>query len=99
MIRRPPRSTLFPYTTLFRAEPALAREVENQKWQDHGSGAVDQRRDGQHPDVARQAAEAAPDIHGKNDGTDAKDGTDEYRTTASPVFICDIVFYICDIVS
>src|SRR3712207_8649244 len=28
MIRRPPRSTLFPYTTLFRSgEEALAREV------------------------------------------------------------------------
>src|SRR5688572_32317718 len=26
MIRRPPRSTLFPYTTLFRSLPALARE-------------------------------------------------------------------------
>src|SRR3712207_9341612 len=25
MIRRPPRSTLFPYTTLFRSEPAVAR--------------------------------------------------------------------------
>src|SRR3712207_6850025 len=25
MIRRPPRSTLFPYTTLFRSELALAR--------------------------------------------------------------------------
>src|SRR2546430_7803689 len=24
MIRRPPRSTLFPYTTLFRSHPALA---------------------------------------------------------------------------
>src|SRR2546429_7471343 len=24
MIRRPPRSTLFPYTTLFRSDPALA---------------------------------------------------------------------------
>src|SRR5256885_16826737 len=24
MIRRPPRSTLFPYTTLFRSEPAAA---------------------------------------------------------------------------
>src|SRR3712207_8901418 len=24
MIRRPPRSTLFPYTTLFRSEPGLA---------------------------------------------------------------------------
>src|SRR3712207_7981005 len=31
MIRRPPRSTLFPYTTLFRSEPDAARvrlEVE-----------------------------------------------------------------------
>src|SRR5258708_31268646 len=26
MIRRPPRSTLFPYTTLFRSTPCLARE-------------------------------------------------------------------------
>src|SRR3712207_7352783 len=25
MIRRPPRSTLFPYTTLFRSEPAAER--------------------------------------------------------------------------
>src|ERR1019366_10812407 len=28
MIRRPPRSTLFPYTTLFRSVPAYLREVE-----------------------------------------------------------------------
>src|SRR5216683_8137907 len=32
MIRRPPRSTLFPYTTLFRSEPA-------QRWQ-AGSSAL-----------------------------------------------------------
>src|SRR2546426_2364372 len=28
MIRRPPRSTLFPYTTLFRSVPERARELE-----------------------------------------------------------------------
>src|SRR3712207_7537548 len=28
MIRRPPRSTLFPYTTLFRSTPATKREAE-----------------------------------------------------------------------
>src|SRR3712207_7009402 len=28
MIRRPPRSTLFPYTTLFRSYPALVDEGE-----------------------------------------------------------------------
>src|SRR5438132_4505418 len=27
MIRRPPRSTLFPYTTLFRSRPMLARRT------------------------------------------------------------------------
>src|SRR2546430_4742618 len=27
MIRRPPRSTLFPYTTLFRSRPTLARTI------------------------------------------------------------------------
>src|SRR5260370_23867493 len=27
MIRRPPRSTLFPYTTLFRSHPAIPRLV------------------------------------------------------------------------
>src|SRR2546430_13086342 len=27
MIRRPPRSTLFPYTTLFRSCPAIARRL------------------------------------------------------------------------
>src|SRR2546430_13661786 len=27
MIRRPPRSTLFPYTTLFRSQRAAARQV------------------------------------------------------------------------
>src|SRR5207249_12086364 len=27
IIRRPPRSTLFPYTTLFRSQPALCRRV------------------------------------------------------------------------
>src|SRR5215510_15814439 len=30
MIRRPPRSTLFPYTTLFRSAPRLARRADRQ---------------------------------------------------------------------
>src|SRR3712207_6851393 len=29
MVRRPPRSTLFPYTTLFRSGPAIAIAVDN----------------------------------------------------------------------
>src|SRR2546429_7311767 len=32
MIRRPPRSTLFPYTTLFRSRKAAALNVGNLLW-------------------------------------------------------------------
>src|SRR3712207_9589046 len=34
MIRRPPRSTLFPYTTLFRSAPA----VTSSSWRSRGGG-------------------------------------------------------------
>src|SRR3989442_4329141 len=33
MIRRPPRSTLFPYTTLFRSDDLLGRDVERDRAQ------------------------------------------------------------------
>src|SRR5437016_14473598 len=39
MIRRPPRSTLFPYTTLFRSSGLCD---ETQKWWDFGGAAIDQ---------------------------------------------------------
>src|SRR2546421_8120824 len=32
MIRRPPRSTLFPYTTLFRSPPHFHRDMEIVTW-------------------------------------------------------------------
>src|SRR2546426_3190625 len=41
MIRRPPRSTLFPYTTLFRS-PAALRTAEER--QGEGAGSVGKRR-------------------------------------------------------
>src|SRR3712207_7647184 len=31
MIRRPPRSTLFPYTTLFRSAPPLDLQIDGQR--------------------------------------------------------------------
>src|SRR5260370_2782793 len=42
MIRRPPRSTLFPYTTLFRSNRASAtlRAREREEWQKHGFGGL-----------------------------------------------------------
>src|SRR6516162_10963594 len=32
MIRRPPRSTLFPYTTLFRSTPVTAQPSARRQW-------------------------------------------------------------------
>src|SRR2546426_5827969 len=50
MIRRPPRSTLFPYTTLFRSIPDLRGFVHFQKFEGleivhpHGQGIVQDRK-------------------------------------------------------
>src|SRR2546422_10160890 len=46
MIRRPPRSTLFPYTTLFRSRTAEAEDERHQQVLEARAGAVsgDRRR-------------------------------------------------------
>src|SRR2546422_1110466 len=57
MIRRPPRSTLFPYTTLFRSRdpPAAPRRTA------HGAAAPHRQRDarGAHPDGGDRGRERA----------------------------------------
>src|SRR3712207_8843220 len=45
MIRRPPRSTLFPYTTLFRSEPAAAALVAGGRELRRRAGGVDADRE------------------------------------------------------
>src|SRR2546422_7268533 len=44
MIRRPPRSTLFPYTTLFRSRPLIGREARDEVVE----RALDVQRHGPH---------------------------------------------------
>src|SRR5205809_5264572 len=51
MIRRPPRSTLFPYTTLFRSIL-----VESQRIDSHAEGPRDERRQLGTPNVQDPAA-------------------------------------------
>src|SRR5260370_24353450 len=46
MIRRPPRSTLFPYTTLFRSETSATRALRRQGSY-RGSEKLETRFDGQ----------------------------------------------------
>src|SRR5260370_20740945 len=53
MIRRPPRSTLFPYTTLFRSKLKMLLPVE--KWQFQESCQVQSNNDQQNAtDLAQQ---------------------------------------------
>src|SRR3712207_8843615 len=40
MIRRPPRSTLFPYTTLFRSSMGDRQVTERERFYSEGSGAA-----------------------------------------------------------
>src|SRR2546430_12394493 len=57
MIRRPPRSTLFPYTTLFRSQPADEHRLSAESC-DEAFGVADRQRAHQHSD--RQ--EGQPDL-------------------------------------
>src|SRR2546430_12322952 len=64
MIRRPPRSTLFPYTTLFRsleerAEPRA--EVERSAFESHGATEPRGRDGGERP--PRQLAHGRSEEH------------------------------------
>src|SRR3712207_7420886 len=43
MIRRPPRSTLFPYTTLFRSKPFVSTCPCREEWVTDRSGMAAQR--------------------------------------------------------
>src|SRR3712207_7709879 len=52
MIRRPPRSTLFPYTTLFRSEVTL-RMIEGEIYQLTKNGVVDLSEE-EHFDILRR---------------------------------------------
>src|SRR3712207_8639288 len=60
MIRRPPRSTLFPYTTLFRSRAALARRRGPRPCLLHSAaGAPRGRAVGRHRPRPRQSAGSA----------------------------------------
>src|SRR2546425_3681788 len=41
MIRRPPRSTLFPYTTLFRSQPGAEKPAHGHEHEAHGAVSAD----------------------------------------------------------
>src|SRR2546422_7815861 len=65
MIRRPPRSTLFPYTTLFRSHVGLA----------HRAGVVDRPAEpGAHAAPSRELAQQRPE-HGPGEHAERERAT------------------------
>src|SRR5260370_20530620 len=64
MIRRPPRSTLFPYTTLFRSQPAgMAEDGQVPCVGDLLAGRVGQRQPGAAGERAQQGpGRLSPDL-------------------------------------
>src|SRR5258708_22131056 len=56
MIRRPPRSTLFPYTTLFRSRVGTERALGSGRFFNHGCNL--------HPWTRRVSAESRP-VHAR----------------------------------
>src|SRR5258708_11030806 len=61
MIRRPPRSTLFPYTTLFRSHLVASGS--------HGSHAIPPRHSGLHIMVLRRTMMCKPECRGDRKST------------------------------
>src|SRR2546429_9132667 len=95
MIRRPPRSTLFPYTTLFRSLPEEAVVHEDTR-ELVADGPVDQDGDDRGVDPARERAEHSlvadrvPDrVHGAVDeaghGPRAGDAADVEEIVEDPL--------------
>src|SRR2546422_11255016 len=74
MIRRPPRSTLFPYTTLFRSPVEAARErhlVEPRRAAER-ERLADQRQGDEAVDPRRTIAEARDDAPHEREPLDAR---------------------------
>src|SRR3712207_8300750 len=72
MIRRPPRSTLFPYTTLFRS-PLLADDPDG--------GAPDERRRRPHPALPPRCRGPHRDVRAGGGGAPWRAGRSEEHTS------------------
>src|SRR2546430_12545473 len=64
MIRRPPRSTLFPYTTLFRSPPGV-EALDHFVQRDHDTrvAVLESPKRGHHPAVLREFAAVRSEEH------------------------------------
>src|SRR3712207_8337874 len=83
MIRRPPRSTLFPYTTLFRSEvpaPHLARDDQQEDHADRDMGAVEAGDHEEGGAELRRAPGILPGPHALMDQLRSEEHTSELQS-------------------
>src|SRR3712207_7325115 len=75
MIRRPPRSTLFPYTTLFRSAPPAGGHLlaRDEQARDHHASAVGRGEGAAAPHARRHALRRGLVEVGPPDGRDRRD--------------------------
>src|SRR3712207_7343686 len=85
MIRRPPRSTLFPYTTLFRSAAALERAEQQEDARDEA------RPDGR-PDHAEAVSEQPDDQEDERDEHERATDRKSTRLNSSHANISYAVF-------
>src|SRR2546430_13452080 len=83
MIRRPPRSTLFPYTTLFRSPGGAALEQEADQDGDQRQGDQE-RRQQRDRDGDREGQEEAAD-DAANDADRSEEHTSELQSQSNLV--------------
>src|SRR2546426_12811103 len=80
MIRRPPRSTLFPYTTLFRSAVRLALPRREERELDDGQGRLDPVE----PDMVHSREERHEESGKRDEGARAGAERAERRGAARP---------------
>src|SRR3712207_7754568 len=86
MIRRPPRSTLFPYTTLFRsrgadrAEEAQPRLLQRERPEPVRGAHPHERHAQRRQHHARDAAASVPAVHGRDGRRRSEEHTSELQS-------------------
>src|SRR3712207_8687550 len=91
MIRRPPRSTLFPYTTLFRSQlprelPALVARIGH-----HGADVRPERREAGQQPGARAAVRHAGGLHPVRDRQAERSEEDTSELQSRPYLVCRLL--------
>src|SRR3712207_7891452 len=80
MIRRPPRSTLFPYTTLFRSVDRRRQAVAVVVGELHGAVEVAERRDADDRPEGLRAVDLVVDGHAVDDRRRSEEHTSELQS-------------------